>query len=167
MADDDSTRPAPRIKAPVEKHPLYGTWADMRKRCLSPKNPNWPDYGGRGIGICERWSSFHAFVADMGERPEGHTLDRRDNDGPYSPDNCRWATQGEQMRNTRRTVRVRMNGTDVRLADLAERHGICAKLLAIRVKRGWPIEDAISRPPQQRKPNLRKLLERATRSART
>ena len=88
-------------------HPLYNTYMGIRKRCLQENDKDYPRYGGRGIKICERWlgvDGFFNFVEDMGERPEGFTLDRKDSDGDYSPDNCRWAdinTQGLNKRNVK------------------------------------------------------------------
>jgi hypothetical protein len=84
-----------------KKHPLYGTWINMRSRCNTPTCPDYPLYGGRGIRVCSRWDDFYAFVEDMGERPEAHTLDRIDTNGNYEPKNCRWANATTQSRNSR------------------------------------------------------------------
>lgn len=81
--------------------PTYNTWASMKQRCLNPNSPKYRLYGGRGITICDRWLKFENFLADMGERPPGLTLDRIDNDGDYEPGNCRWATSTQQIANRR------------------------------------------------------------------
>ena len=83
----------------------YNTWCSMVQRCLNEHNPRYKYYGARGIAICDRWQGEHGFenfLADMGERPEGKSIDRINNDGNYEPGNCRWATQKEQVRNQRK-----------------------------------------------------------------
>lgn len=88
----------------MSKTPVYFVWKAMRQRCQNPKARDYRHYGARGIAVCDRWQSFENFYSDMGE-PHGLTLERRDNDRGYSPDNCIWATQSDQVRNRRRIAR--------------------------------------------------------------
>ena len=91
-------------------HPLYYTWANMLSRCTNPNTPNFSDYGGRGVTVCERWHHFKNFAIDMGKRPsKQHSLDRIDNDKGYSPENCKWSTRQEQNSN-KRTYRTSTTG---------------------------------------------------------
>ena len=119
----------------------YQAWAEMRKRCLNPRFRQYADYGGRGITICERWSQFANFLADMGESPPALTLERRDNNGNYEPGNCYWATRKEQSTNRRNTVWITLpDGEKVSAAEAARRLGIKRSTLRFRM-RNCPISE--------------------------
>ena len=117
----------------------------MRGRCMSPKNQDYKDYGGRGIAVCDDWNDYRNFLADMGLRPSNkHSIDRIDVNGGYSPRNCRWATAKEQGRNKRETRFVTVNGKSIAMAQLADDAGVPYGCLKERVKRG-DVKD-LSRP---------------------
>jgi hypothetical protein len=116
--------------------PIYLSWQSAKGRCHNPADKRFPHYGGRGIRMCDRWlNSFENFLADMGERPTGMSLDRIDVNGDYAPDNCRWATAKEQADNRRRTVWVDYEGSRVTLKDFAKARGIKYRTLWARMRR--------------------------------
>jgi hypothetical protein len=125
--------------------PTYECWSGMLKRCMNPKDKSWPDYGGRGITVCEQWLSFENFLADMGERPIGRSIDRKDVNGPYCKANCSWATRKEQNRNTRRNRFLTLNGRTQTLAAWAEELDISHTSILARLKRGWSLAEALTK----------------------
>jgi hypothetical protein len=103
----------------MTKSRTYSSWSSMITRCHNPNVEQWPRYGGRGIKVCERWLAFENFLADMGKRPVGMSIDRIDNDRGYEPGNCRWATSSEQARN-KSTVKLTMRtAAEIRAAYAA------------------------------------------------
>lgn len=102
----------------------YMSWSAMRARCNDPRHAKYPAYGERGIRYCERWNDFTAFLADMGERPPGTTLDRIDVSSMYEPGNCRWATVKEQSMNKRDAVWIEYQGRPMRIEDIAAAEGV-------------------------------------------
>lgn len=138
----------------------YGIWTSMLRRCGSPRHKQFATYGGRGIYVCDRWrESFEAFFADMGARPStAHTIDRIDNNGPYSPENCRWTTRAEQSRNTSRNINLTHNGETMCMGDWARRLGTVGPIIRSRLKHGWSPDAAVSIPvgaPEMRRRNGR------------
>lgn len=126
--------------------PTYNSWGMAKQRCTNPNYPSYEQYGARGITMCARWlDSFENFLADMGTRPAGKTLDRKDNDGPYDPENCRWAKPSEQSRNTSRNVNAVVDGAKRCVTDLAAESGVSRNALTRRLKAGWPVERALTR----------------------
>lgn len=131
----------------------YRAWPAIRRRCGNPRDAAYQLYGGRGITVCERWQeSFEAFLDDMGPAPSPkHSIDRIDNDGPYSPENCRWATQTEQMRNIRSNRLIAYDGRTQPLTAWAEECGVSAPTLWARiVTYGWTPERALTTPVPKR-----------------
>jgi hypothetical protein len=133
-----------KTKHGMARTETYRSWRGMRRRCGDENNNEFHQYGGRGIKVCDRWQEFSAFFEDMGERPEGTTLDRIDPNGDYEPSNCRWATHKQQRLNCRNTVFVEYEGKRQPLADLCEKLGAPYQKAWRRMKRGYSVEDACS-----------------------
>lgn len=129
------------------KSPEYTAWAAMHARCTNPNNPQWKDYGGRGVKVCPEWEDFEGFYRDMGSRPSSkHSLDRIDNGLLYSKATCRWATWLEQGNNTSRNRRITHDGQTRTIGEWARLVGINYQTLFHRINIGWPIERALTRP---------------------
>ena len=127
--------------------PTYQCWYAMIQRTTNPNVKQFKDYGGRGIAVCDEWRDFANFLADMGERPEGMSLDRINNDGGYSKSNCRWASRKEQQLNQRRTRWLTIGGETKPLAVWARESGLYPCLVRNRiVNRGWSHKRAITTP---------------------
>lgn len=123
----------------------------IKQRCFNTNSDAYKHYGGRGITVCDRWlgkDGLEQFIADMGLRPSPqHTIDRKDNDKGYSPENCRWATAKEQANNTRRNTFIEFNGETKTLSDWATTYGIKGPTLCQRLYRSkWTIEKALTTP---------------------
>lgn len=134
------------------RHGMSGTlihhrWLEMKKRCLSPSNHAYGNYGGRGIKVCERWLCFENFLADMGLPPKGKSLDRINNDGDYCPENCRWTDSRTQCRNKRNNLILSDGETNATLTEWAEKTGISSHTIRTRIFRdGWEVKRALETP---------------------
>ncbi len=138
----------------LSTHSLYSLWINMIYRCTNPNNAKYSEYGGRGIKVCDRWllgdddnAGIVLFITDVEPRPSPkHSLDRIDNNKGYSPDNCRWATQQEQLNNTRTNRNITYKGITQSLAAWSRATGIGWMTLDGRLKTGWPIDLALETP---------------------
>lgn len=130
---------------------LYEVWASMRKRCLVPTCPDYPRYGGRGVTICDLWlrdyAAFRAWAVTNGGYRKGLTLDRRDSNGNYEPDNCRFVTKADQQLNIRRGIKLTVDGETRSLAEWARVSGVPAQTIRERYYNGWQHKHAVFDPP--------------------
>lgn len=128
-------------------HPIYGRWRQMMSRCYNAEDKRYARYGGRGVIVCARWHEPGAFISDMaGTYAPGMTIDRIDNDGPYSPENCRWATRHTQNRNYSRNILLAHDGQTLCLTDWADKLGMNYQTLWNRYRTGWTAERLLSTP---------------------
>lgn len=139
----------------LTNHRLAGVWRSMKERCTNPNHVAFHRYGGRGIRVCDRWKSLATFVADNDALAKpGLQLDRIDNNGPYSPENCRWATPKMQHRNKSVNVFLEHNGERMVVTDWAKRLGVTPAAIRARLSVGWSVADAVTvapTPPEQRR----------------
>lgn len=125
----------------------YCSWDAMIQRCNNPKYPVYAAYGGRGIRVCARWLIFENFIHDMGLKPDSKmSIERKDNSMGYYPENCTWATQAQQMRNTRRTVKITIDGVTKCLTDWVKEFGIDRRTVLSRLRKGWAEDVAVLTP---------------------
>ena len=129
--------------------PTYRTWTAMLQRCKRKAHPAYASYGGNGIAVCEKWLNFKGFLDDMGERPEGMSIDRIDNSKGYFKENCRWATSSQQARNRNTNRHVTINGETKLLIEWAESSGIPFSVLRKRMEAKWS-EDRLLSPVRVR-----------------
>lgn len=127
----------------MEQTKTYTTWAQMKARCRNKNHKEYPRYGGRGIQVCERWDDFRNFYADMGDKPDGMSIDRINNDGNYEPSNCRWVAQTEQIRNRRVSPKFIWDGENKSLAEIAALHNLPWRRVYERIRAGWELSKAL------------------------
>ncbi len=124
--------------------PTHNTWSAMKQRCADPNHAQFQYYGGRGVSVCHRWAeSYEVFLADMGERPAGMSIERINTNGNYEPGNCKWATDHEQQRNRRSTILVERNGVKRCVKDWCEELGLNTDRVYGRIRRGESPEKAL------------------------
>lgn len=131
--------------------PEHMVWVSMIQRCINPSHRYWHLYGGRGITVCKQWRGpmgFQTFLRDMGHRPsQSHSIDRfPDNNGPYSPENCRWATRIEQARNRSTNCLITFRGHTLTIQEWSERSGIHKSVIQWRFRHGWSPQRTLTTP---------------------
>lgn len=127
--------------------PEYSIFLAIRQRCNNPNNTFYHYYGGRGIKICDRWSTFDAFIADMGRKPDPKsTIDRIDTNGDYTPENCRWVSRKVQQNNCRNNRRLTFNGITKTIAEWSQELGIHRNTIDARLLNGWSVQEALTIP---------------------
>jgi hypothetical protein len=124
----------------------FHSWRAMLKRCGNPNEDNYRYYGGRGITVCKRWRVFANFLRDMGPRPEGMTLERKNRNGNYTKRNCKWATNAEQARNSSGNTVYRLGATTLCVGDWEVRLGLSKGSIYHRLETGWPLHKALTIP---------------------
>ena len=128
------------------KTTTFRCWQGILERCYNKKKAGFKYYGERGIKVCKRWRKFANFLADMGEKPAGLTIERIDNNGDYAPENCKWATRKEQTRNTTRSRLINFNGKTQCLTDWEKELGFSKWAIGKRLSSGWRITRALETP---------------------
>lgn len=152
-----------KIKRKLTKHglrhlPEYKIWLSMRHRCRNKKDARYKYYGGRGVAVSKEWDEFSCFYSDMGPKPSPfHSIERKNNDGNYEKDNCKWATSKEQSLNRRTNRLLTFNGKTQCLSEWAKELGLSKSRLENRILSNWSDEDAFTVPPQKRSPPGRPL----------
>lgn len=131
----------------LSREGIYGVWCNMKSRCYNKSSQDYPYYGGRGIFIVNEWHDFKKFYDDMHPRPEGATIERIDNNGPYCKTNCRWATRVDQANNKRNNLLITFDGKTKTLAQWSKDTGIKSHTLRSRIyEYGWSVEEALTTP---------------------
>jgi hypothetical protein len=149
----------------VDKHPnqthvmtksrVYKIWTGMHSRCKIPSATGYKNYGGKGVSVCERWNSFENFLSDMGDAPDGMSIDRKDSTGNYEPENCKWATRKEQNRNQFDLPMFEYKGKTQCLSAWAEEVGSTFGTIKARLNNGWTFCKAIETPIRAHKQYVR------------
>lgn len=143
---------------------VYSTWSSMLGRCNNKRNDSYKYYGGRGIGVCSEWYSFENFLKDMGEPPDGFEIDRIDNDGDYTKENCRWVTHTENLQNNRACSKIFFEGEYISITELSRRTGNPYHAIRRRIKYwGMTVEEALVSCENLRKVGVNKRREKKSK----